>query len=118
MNGDSRITRDEYEAVLAARNDLGKEMEPALVDSFVEKVEHAIAVRQSGENFVSERADRRRSAEANRAMVVAIVTAGVGIPLTGIALGTGSGLPALLVIWIGLVMINIAVAIGRRGERG
>ena len=118
MDGDSRITRDEYEAVLAARNDLGKEMEPALVDSFVEKVEHAIAVRQSGENFVSERADRRRSAEANRAMVVAIVTAGVGIPLTGIALGTGSGLPALLVIWIGLVMINIAVAIGRRGERG
>ena len=114
MDGDSRITRDEYEAVLATRRELGKDMEPALVDSFVEKVEAALAVRQAGEMTASERAHKLRSQESNRAMVVAIVTAGVGIPLTGIVLGTAAGLPALLVIWVGLVMINVAVAIGRR----
>lgn len=113
MDGESRITRDEYEAVLAARKDLGSELEPALVDSFVEKVEKAIAVRQSGEESVSERAEKRRSEESQRAMVVAIVCAGAGIPLTAIAAGI-AGLPALLVVWIGLVMINVAVAIGRR----
>ena len=113
MDGDSRITREEYEAVLATRRELGKDMEPALVDSFVEKVEAALAVRQAGEMTASERAHKLRSQESNRAMVVAIVTAGVGIPLTAISLAL-VGMPALLVVWVGLVMINVAVAMGRR----
>lgn len=117
MDGESRITRDEYEAVLAARQDLSKDMESALVDSFVEKVEAAIAVRKTGELTASERAHKERTEESRRAMVVAIVSAGVGIPITAIAAGI-VGLPGLLVVWIGLVMINVAVAIGRRRSNG
>ncbi len=114
MEGNPEISREEYEAVLATRRELGQDLEPALVDSFVEKVEAAMAVRQAGELTASERAHKARSEESNRAMVVAIVTAGVGIPLTGIALGTGAGLPALLIVWAALVAINVAIAMGRR----
>lgn len=113
MDGDSRITRDEYEAILATRRELGTDMEPALVDNFVEKIETALAVRQASEMSASEREHKLRSQESNRAMVVAIVTAGVGIPLTAISLAL-VGMPALLVVWVGLVAINVAVAMGRR----
>lgn len=113
MDGDPRISREEYEAVLAARRELGQDLEAALVDSFVEKVEAAIDVRQAGELTVSERQHKTRSQESNRAMVVAIVSAGVGIPLTAISLSL-VGLSALVVVWIGLACINVAIAMGRR----
>lgn len=38
--------------------------------------------------------------------VLAIVSLGVGVPLTGIGAGV-SGLPGLLVVWIGIVLVNL-----------
>lgn len=117
MEPNPKISREEYEAVLATRRELGTDMESALVDSFVEKVEAAIAARKAGELTISEREHKIRSEESNRAMVVAIVSAGAGIPLTAISAAI-VGLPALLVVWIGLVLINVAVAWGRRRSNG
>lgn len=45
--------------------------------------------------------------------VLAIVSMALGIPLTAIASGT-SGLPGLLVVWVGIVLVNIVYARSRR----
>jgi hypothetical protein len=44
--------------------------------------------------------------------VLAIVSIALGIPLTAIASGT-AGLPGLLVVWIGIVLVNIVYARSR-----
>jgi hypothetical protein len=38
--------------------------------------------------------------------VLAIVSLGVGVPLTAIGAGV-SGLPGLLIVWIGIVLVNL-----------
>ena len=45
--------------------------------------------------------------------VLAIVSLGVGVPLTAIGSGT-AGLPGLLVVWIGIVLVNLAYGWSRR----
>jgi len=45
--------------------------------------------------------------------VLAIVSIALGIPLTAIGSGT-AGLPGLLVVWIGIVLVNIVYARSRR----
>jgi len=39
--------------------------------------------------------------------VVAIVSLGTGIPITAIA-GALGGLPGILIVWIGIVALNVA----------
>ena len=38
-----RMTRDDVTSMVGARRELGEEMEPAVVDAFLERVEAAIA---------------------------------------------------------------------------
>lgn len=45
--------------------------------------------------------------------VLAIVSIALGIPLTAISSGT-AGLPGLLVVWIGIVLVNVVYARSRR----
>ncbi len=45
--------------------------------------------------------------------VIAIISLGVAIPLTAIAAGV-SGLPGLLIVWAGLVMVNFVFGWTRR----
>ncbi len=45
--------------------------------------------------------------------VLAIVSLGVGVPLTAIGSGT-AGLPGLLVVWIGIVLVNLVYGWSRR----
>jgi hypothetical protein len=43
-------------------------------------------------------------------LVLAIVSLGVGVPLTGILTGIGAGingLPGLLIVWVGIVLVNL-----------
>jgi len=46
---------------------------------------------------------------------LAIVSIGVGIPLTAIA-GSVGGIPGLLIAWIGIVLVNAIYARSRRGN--
>lgn len=110
-----QVPRRDIEAVLETRRELGAEMEPAVVDSFADRVEAAIQSRVSAELKARKRDQEVQKVDANRQMVLGIVTAGVAIPLTAISLAV-SGLPAMLVVWIGLVAINMAYAL-RKGRR-
>ena len=45
--------------------------------------------------------------------VLAIVSLGVGVPLTGIGAGV-SGLAGLLIVWVGIVLVNLVYGWTRR----
>ncbi len=102
------LPRDDIQAALEARRELGPEMEPAVVDAFVERMERAIEARvdarlaQSGARPAASR-DVRGGSE----LTLAIVSLGVAIPLTAISAAT-AGFFAVLVVWLGLVGINWA----------
>ncbi|TXS40798.1 hypothetical protein EAO75_38545 [Streptomyces sp. uw30] len=118
---DARDTelKKELNATLHARRELGDDYESALVDSFMEKVDQRI-------DGAVERRMRRQMAEQQ--MVVArgsrspkptdsfgerfgfgIVSLVLAVPLSAIGGGV-SGLPGLLVAWVGIVGVNVVQA--------
>lgn len=109
------VNRSEVEAVLGARAELGEEMEPAVVDSFASRITSEI-----NRQMALERSERDRTAvphsatvSANQRVAVAIVSAGVAIPLTAIMMSLGGGLFGSLIVWVGLVAINMVLGFRR-----
>ena len=102
----------DLEATLAARAELGREYEPALVEAFVERLDATIERRVSAEvaHRVPEPEDPRLP------FTLAIVSLGTGIPISAISAGT-EGLRGLLVAWGGIVGVNAVYALSRRRPR-
>ncbi|OIV37346.1 hypothetical protein BIV57_11420 [Mangrovactinospora gilvigrisea] len=119
MSGDSRNRdelRTELEAALAARRDLGPEYEHALVESFLDRMDH-----QLRDDRRSRLASEREAAAATRdrareSMGLALGSLGIGVPLSGIATSS-SGLWGLVVTWLGILGINAIHAWFRRARR-
>ncbi|MFD5075927.1 hypothetical protein [Streptomyces sp. NPDC058371] len=112
--------KKELDATLHARRELGEDYEPALVESFLEKVEQRL-------DGAVDRRVRRQLAEQQ--MVVArgsrsprstdswgerfgfgIVSLVLAVPLSAIGGGV-AGLPGLLVAWVGIVGVNAVQAL-------
>jgi hypothetical protein len=112
--------KKELDATLHARRELGEDYEPALVESFLEKVEQHL-------DGAVDRRVRRHLAEQQ--MVVArgarspqssdswgerfgfgIVSLVLAVPLSAIGGGV-AGLPGLLVAWVGIVGVNAVQAL-------
>lgn len=108
------MDRDEVESLLAARAELGPEMAPALVDSFANKI---IAEVQRQSAIERERARHEQppgpEAGAGGQLALGIVSLVMSIPLTAIAFGNSFPWMAV-VMWVGIVLVNFAYAIGRR----
>ena len=98
MADEPLVPREDLQASIEARRELGLEHEPELIDSFVERIEQRLAKRPSSTPA------RRGGREGS--FVLALVSLGIGIPLTAIALSNG-GLAALLVVWLGIVLVNL-----------
>ncbi|RRD05210.1 hypothetical protein EII34_07715 [Arachnia propionica] len=119
------LDKSEFEAVLKARQDLGPEMEPALVDSFAEKVLAEVRRQQGQTTGPLTRAHeqqfgvvpgRQRKAEKTQSTILAVISLALAIPLTAIAFSTG-GFFAGALAWVGIVMVNFAAALNnRRGD--
>ncbi|MGI5487384.1 hypothetical protein [Microtetraspora malaysiensis] len=114
---DSPLPREELRATIEARRDLGPEYEAALTDAFLDRIEAAIAQRVKAEAD-SRLPDKQHTAwaeeqERKRSLGMALGSLGIALPLTGAASATG-GIPALVVVWIGIVAVNFAYALGRR----
>jgi len=107
------LSRD-LEAAVAARADLGREYEPALVESFVDRVEEAIERRVNAE--ASRRSASAEPPDPRFPFVLGIVSLGTGVPITAIAAGT-EGLAGLVVAWGGIVGVNLAYAVSRARRR-
>ena len=120
MSTPSGIPREEYQAALAARAELGDALEPAVVDSFVAKVEDAVALRASADRQALAEATKRQAqmhnADSTKQMVVAIVSLALGLPVTAVA-GNISHFWGIVIVWIGIAIVNIAMAMGRRRDQ-
>jgi hypothetical protein len=96
------VERDELRATIQARREVGQELEPELIDQFVERIEKRIA--QSGKPA---QPAKRDSTHDDKTLALAIVSLGVAIPLTAIGV-TQAGLVGLAIVWIGIVLVNLA----------
>jgi hypothetical protein len=99
------VPKDELQAAIEARKELGTDMEPAVIDAFVERIERRLTER-AGE---SERALKRRR-DHQKEMVLGSM--GVSIPLLAIA-AIFTGLPGVLAVCGALAVIAIASALLR-----
>jgi hypothetical protein len=112
MPQDDGLERHDVEAVLETRRELGLRYDAVLVDGFADRIEKAVEKRVADELADRRNADRSRASAGPRQLALGIVSTVAGIPISAIALaaGEGSGLPALLVSWAGLVGVNVAHA--------
>ena len=96
--------RHEAEATLAARQEVGQELEPHLVDRFVERVEQEI------ERRAQELADQQQPAPHYAHTPLALGSLGIAIPLIAVADTTA----AVIAVCIAIVLVNLFWATRRR----
>jgi len=96
------VPRDELQAAISARKELGDDMEPALVDAFVERIEKRIAERQ-GESEQS----LRRKREHQKEMVLGAMA--LSIPLFAMA-AIFTGLTGVIVVCTALAVIAVVAS--------
>jgi hypothetical protein len=96
------VPRDEVRATLAARKELGEDLEPALVDAFVERIEQRLA--QTSRE--SEQALRRKR-EHQKEMVLGAM--GISVPLLALA-AIFAGVWGVIVVCSALVLIAVVSA--------
>jgi hypothetical protein len=100
------IPREEAEVALETRRELGLELEPEIVDGFVERVEQAID-QKLDEKLAKRKVPARRAAGNEGAFIITLVSLGVAIPLLGIA--AAHGLAAIIAVCAALVAVNVVV---------
>ena len=97
-----RVADEELYAALEARKELGADMEPAVIDAFVERIERRIADRAD----TGERALMRKR-EHQKEMVLGSM--GISIPLLAIA-AIFTGLPGVAAVCLALAVIAIVTS--------
>jgi Flp pilus assembly protein TadB len=96
------VPKDELRATIAARKELGEDMEPALIDSFVERIEQRLAER-GGESEKS----LQRKREHQKEMVLGAM--GISVPLFALA-AIFAGIAGVIVVCTALVLIAVVTA--------
>ena len=96
------VRKEELQAAIEARKELGAEMEPALIDAFVERIERRIA--ESG--TASERALKRKR-DHQKEMVLGAM--GISVPLFVVA-AIFTGLAGVIVVCAALAVIAITAS--------
>jgi len=94
--------------MVGARHELGEDMEPAVIDAFLDRVDAAVEAR------AAERRPARPMPKPGEGrgeqLALSIVSLGTGIPITAIAAESG-GVVGILVAWAGIVSVNFAFAL-------
>jgi hypothetical protein len=96
-------TRDELEAAIAARREVGAELEPQVIDGFVERIEKRIDER------ARELAPKKSRTGLDTRL--ALGSMAFAIPLLGIAGGI-AGLPGIALVCLAIVIVNVIAARG------
>lgn len=91
----------ELEATLHAREEVGSDLEPQLVESFVDKIDAEIDRR------VDEQIAHHRRSRPSGGLPIAVPlgSLGIAIPLLGVAGGT-AGFPGVLIVCLAIVLVN------------
>ena len=93
------VPKQELEAAIEARKEVGSELEPAVIDAFVERIEQRLVERSEE----SERALKRKR-EHQKEMVLGAM--GISVPLLAIA-AIFTGLAGVIVVCAALAVIAI-----------
>jgi hypothetical protein len=96
------VPRDELQAAIEARKELGAEMEPAVIDAFVERIERRLEAR-GGESEQSLKQKREHQKE----MVLGAM--GISVPLFALA-AIFTGLPGVIAVCAALAVIAITAS--------
>lgn len=118
------IPRDEAEAALEARRELGRDYEPAVVDSFVDRldkviqqrIDEGIAKRES-QQAASAAGDYNRyqleKVQSGQRLALIIVSIVFAVPLSAIAAAMWRP-EAIALVWTGIVLLNVIFGLGSR----
>ncbi|HEX9033631.1 MAG TPA: hypothetical protein VF834_17460 [Streptosporangiaceae bacterium] len=135
------LTPDEIRAAAETHHELGPDYQPAVIESFLDKVGREIDARVDarlaghhagqpgqpgplGQPFPQPYAApsaQVRPARDGKPFALAIVSMALGIPLSAIAVAAGSrpvGGEGLVIIWIAIAVINVAYSLGMRPPSG
>jgi hypothetical protein len=96
------VPKDELEAVIEAREELGPDMEPAMVDAFVARIEQRLAERTN-------EAERSQKQKRDHQKEMVLGAMGISIPLLAIA-AIFTGLAGVIVVCAALAVIAVASA--------
>jgi hypothetical protein len=93
------VQREELVAAIEARRELGEELEPAVIDGFVERIEQRLVQRQRASDEAL-----KKKREHQKEMVLGAM--GISIPLLAIA-AVFAGLAGVIVVCSALAVIAI-----------
>jgi hypothetical protein len=93
------VPRDELQAAIEARRELGADMEPAVIDAFVERIE-----RRLSERAVESELSLKKKRDHQKEMVLGAM--GISVPLFALA-GIFTGLPGVLAVCAVLAVIAL-----------
>jgi hypothetical protein len=93
------VVRDELRSAIEARKELGDEMEPAVIDAFVERIERRLADR-------ADQSERALERKRNHQKEMVLGSMAISIPLFALA-AIFTGLPGVIVVCAALVMIAV-----------
>jgi hypothetical protein len=100
--------KDELRSAIEARKELGDEMEPAVIDAFVERIEGRLGRRIADDANRSERALERKR-EHQKEMILGSMA--ISIPLLAIA-AVFTGVQGVIVVCVALAVIAIVSSRG------
>jgi hypothetical protein len=90
------VEREDVQAAIEARRELGEELEPHVIDSFIERIEKRIDARQAPYRSVTP---------------LALGSLGAGVGATAVASGMESGgIVVAIIAWIAIAIVNVAYA--------
>jgi len=101
--------RKDLRAAVAARQELGPDYEPEIIDAFLEKLDARIGAEVAP---TSQPAPPIPGKDDPGGLALAIVSVVAGIPITAIA-ASEEGTIAVIICWGGLVGVNLAWAVSR-----
>jgi len=95
--------REELQAHVAARRELGPDYEPALMDSFLERIEKRVDERHRG------KAARRETRPHTTITPLVLGSLALSIPLIAVA-GVQAGAFGVALVCVAIVLVNLFVA--------
>ena len=120
---DPEIPRDELQATLRARSEVGRELEPHLIDSFLDRIERSIDARADARIEARLRAygglgaarERPNPGPSGTTVLLALGSMAFGVGATGAATAFGDlmGFLAAVAVWTAIAAINVAHALRR-----
>lgn len=123
-----QVSREDVAATLAARQELGADFEPALVESMAQRLESVIEARVEARLAQRPPAATPAPPPAAQAMAapqamtpkmrlgLAVTSLVMAFPITGVA-ADFTGLAGVVVVWSGIVLVNVAAGFSPRAQR-